>query len=659
MTILGTGGDDNLTGTSGNDSFDMTQGGNDTVSGLAGDDSFVFGSTFTSADKVDGGDGNDTLSLNGNYTGSAAIAFAADTMVNVETISLGTAHSYDLTTSDANVAVAQVLTVDGSALGAADVLTFNGSAETDGSFHVIGGAGADVLTGGASGDIFDLSFGGSDTVFGGDGRDIFRFGASYSDTDTVDGGAGFLDRLVLSGDYTGSNALVLDQVNIVGVEHLRLGAGFSYDVTLDDGIDIRHINGRNLGADQSLTVNYDNAASGHGITITGGAGNDVMTVTGGSNRFNLSMGGNDTANGGSGDDVFRMGAALTADDRLDGGDGHNLVTMRGDYSAGLVFGAGTLVGIDRLGLRAGEFNLTMDDANVGAGQIFTVNAAGANHLVFDGSTELDGRFHVIGSGGDDVITGGAQRDVFDLGAGGNDIASGGAGDDLFRLGSAFSTVDRVDGGDGNDTLVLDGDYSAGVFFSADTMTNIENMVLRDGFNYNLTLDDANVGAGQTLTVNAHGLGAGSSLSFDGSAESDGQFYFMSGNGADHLSGGALSDTFDYRGIALTSDTRDVITGFDFANDLIRFGKVNATGVNSDASVSASTFDADISAACGDHHSQHWAELITATSGDLAGHVFLVVSDGGHTSGYLDGSDLVIELSGALNMSDFNIDDFIG
>src|ERR1051326_985571 len=194
MTILGTGGDDNLTGTSGDDTFDMTQGGNDTVSGLAGDDTFIFGSTFTSADKVGGGDGNDTLSLNGNYTGSTAIAFAADSMVNVETISLGTAHSSDLTPNDAIVAAAQILSVDGSALGAADTLTFNGAAETDGTFHIIGGAGADVLTGGAGGDIFDLSLGGSDTVFGGDGRDIFRFGAAYSNADVGDGGAGFLDR---------------------------------------------------------------------------------------------------------------------------------------------------------------------------------------------------------------------------------------------------------------------------------------------------------------------------------------------------------------------------------------------------------------------------------------------------------------------------------
>src|ERR1043166_944908 len=371
MTILGTGGDDNLTGTSGNDTFDMTQGGNDTVSGLAGDDTFIFGSTFTAADKVDGGDGNDTLSLNGNYTGSTAIAFAADSIVNMETISLGTAHSYDLTTNDANVAAAQILTVDGSALGAADTLTFNGAAETDGTFHIIGG----------------------------DGRDIFRFGATYSNTDVVDGGAGFLDRLVLQGDYTGSNSLVLDQANLTGVEPLHLGPGFSYDVTLDDGIDIVHINGRNLGADQTLTVNYDNAASGHGISITGGAGNDVMTVTGGSNRFNLIMGGNDTVNAGGGDDVFRMGAALTADDRLDGGDGFNLVILRGDYSAGLVLGASTLVDMDRMGLRSGDFNLTMNDANVAAGQMFTIAAAGASHLVFDGSAETDGRFHVIGSSG--------------------------------------------------------------------------------------------------------------------------------------------------------------------------------------------------------------------------------------------------------------------
>jgi Ca2+-binding RTX toxin-like protein len=659
MTILGTGGDDNLTGTSGNDTFDMTQGGNDTVSGLAGDDHFIFGSTFTADDKIDGGDGHDTLELNGDYTGGNAVTFDADTMVNIETMTLGTGHSYTFTMNDGNVGVGQTLLVDGSALGASDVLTFDGSLETDGAFRIVGGAGNDHLIGGDVRNVFNLSLGGNDTVIGRQGLDIFRFGAAYNSSDSVDGGAGAFDRLSLAGDYTGANALVLDAASIVGVERIRLGAGFSYDLTLNDNTGFNHINAHNLLAGDSLTLNYDNV-SGHGISVTGGAGNDTITVTAGENRFNLSMGGDDTVNAGSGDDLFRMGSALTAADRLDGGDGHDRLTLTGDYSAGLVLGADTVLNVERFGLRLGDFNLTTNDATVAAGQTLTINAIGANHLVFDGSAETDGHFHIMASAGDDTITGGALSDVFNLSAGGNDIVNGGGGDDLFVLGAGLTTADRIDGGDGRDVLVLDGDYSAGLFFSSTTIANIEKLEFRDGFDYSIATDDANVAANQTLVVDARSLSADHGLSFDGSAESDGHFYFMSGNGADHFQGGALADTFDYRSIALSSDTRDTITGFDFAGgDTIRFQNVREAAVNSDASISSGSFDADISAACGSHHSQHWAELITATSGDLAGHVFLVVSNGTHSGGYIDGGDLIIELDGAQNLASFDINDFTG
>ena len=142
----------------------------------------------------------DTLTLNGDY--SAGVTLAANTMVNVETISFTAGHNYKLTTNDANVAAGQTLTVDGSALGATDILTFSGAAETDGNFLLTGGAGNDVLTGGAGNDTFDLSGGGNDIASGGNGNDTFNFGAAFVATnDQVDGGAG-TDTLTLNGDYS-------------------------------------------------------------------------------------------------------------------------------------------------------------------------------------------------------------------------------------------------------------------------------------------------------------------------------------------------------------------------------------------------------------------------------------------------------------------------
>jgi Ca2+-binding RTX toxin-like protein len=47
--FVGTPGDDNLVGTSGDDTFNVIQGGNDTVQGNDGNDTINFGTTFTVA----------------------------------------------------------------------------------------------------------------------------------------------------------------------------------------------------------------------------------------------------------------------------------------------------------------------------------------------------------------------------------------------------------------------------------------------------------------------------------------------------------------------------------------------------------------------------------------------------------------------------------
>src|SRR4029077_4300713 len=106
------------------------------------------------------------------------VVFADDTMVNVETLSLATGHSYDLTLADGNVLKGQTLLVNGFQLGAGDTLIFDGSAETDGNLRIAGGFGDDVLKGGAGNDFFNLVHGGSDSVTGGLGQDIFNCGGS-------------------------------------------------------------------------------------------------------------------------------------------------------------------------------------------------------------------------------------------------------------------------------------------------------------------------------------------------------------------------------------------------------------------------------------------------------------------------------------------------
>src|SRR5665213_3098339 len=149
----------------------------------------------------------------------------------------------------------------------------------------------------------------------------------------------------------------------------------------------------------------------------------------------------------------------------------------------------------------------------------------------------------IGTAGDDTFKGTGQDDVFDMSQGGNDVVLGLGGDDEFDFGGAFTAADKINGGAGNDTLVLDGDYSAGVVFAASTMKAVEEIDLTGGFSYSLTTNNANVAAGQTLTINAGDLSHSDRIVFNGSHETDGNFAITVGLAHAVLTGGAVNDTF--------------------------------------------------------------------------------------------------------------------
>src|SRR5271165_7068615 len=87
------------------------------------------------------------------------------------------------------------------------------------------------------------------------------------------------------------------------------------------------------------------------------------------------------------------------------------------------------------------------------------------------------------------------RHRFDLSAGGVDWAFGGYGNDRFAMGPNLFAADMIDGGKGFDTIVLNGDYAAGLIFAPKTMTNVEQLLLKPGHSYNLTPNEATVAAG--------------------------------------------------------------------------------------------------------------------------------------------------------------------
>jgi Ca2+-binding RTX toxin-like protein len=129
--------------------------------------------TLTAADdqingvSLNGNEGNDILTVKVGGTTTAL-----DGVTNVETIIFKEAAANTTVTSvEALVSPGATLTVDASSF-TTKTLTFNGAAETNGSFKITGGEGADVLTGGTKADTL-IGNGGLDNLTGGGGNDQF------------------------------------------------------------------------------------------------------------------------------------------------------------------------------------------------------------------------------------------------------------------------------------------------------------------------------------------------------------------------------------------------------------------------------------------------------------------------------------------------------
>ncbi|HEY1630640.1 MAG TPA: hypothetical protein VGF56_04960 [Rhizomicrobium sp.] len=594
-TFKGTSGDDNLSGTSGSDQFNLIQGGEDTAGGLGGNDTFTMHGTLDAGDAIDGGSGSDTVSLSGDY--SAGVTFTATTIANVERILLGAGFDYKLTSDDATVAAGQTLTIDGAHLGAGDTLNFDGSAETDGKLVMTGGAGDDILKGGSAGAVFDLRAGGEDTATGGSGSDLFIVGGNLDAGDRIDGGfsiVGAHDVLRIAGDY--SAGLTFGANTIQNIATLQFGAGFDYNFTVDNANFLSGptalINAGGLGAGDSL--GFDASASDANFHFIGGAGNDVLKGGTAGAYFDLSKGGDDTAVGGVRDDHFNLGGTFNAADSIDGGGGNDRVDITGlDGTDTVTFTATTMTNVASLVLGAGHnYDLVTNDATVAADATMLINGAGlgaSDALTFDGTAETDGHFLIRGGAGDDSLTGGQDGDTFNLTKGGADTATGGAGNDTFNMGGAFDSDDLIDGGGGTDTLSLNGTYATPIAVSGTMVQNVETVTLA-GSGYNIAWQSA---IASTLTVDASTIGSGNSVIFDSTSLATGDVHFIAGAGDTEFSGGGGDDVVDLQNSA---DGYRISAGG--GDDTVNFGASYGAGLplvdfaDGNAGSNTATFDGD-------------------------------------------------------------------
>lgn len=294
----------------------------------------------------------------------------------------------------------------------------------------------------------------------------------------------------------------------------------------------------------------------------GTVGNDRLIGGDDNDGFFIEQGGADIVKGDGGDDEIHAGGGFSADDKINGGSGNDVLILDGDYSAGVVFGARTLVGVERLEVATGnDYDLTLSDRSAASstnpdGKILAIsgNDMGVDdHVRIDASALLAGHqlnLSLTGQATADVI-GGAGDDTVVFADGGRYDFSGGDGHDTVALYRTITQADHFDGGGGDDALVMLAGQD--VALSGAMLESVETLWVTAG-DYAIEMRDTAVAAGDLMYIYGGDLEAGQHLAFDGARERDGVFQITGGADSDTLTGGRGGD-----GIAAGSGD-DLITG---------------------------------------------------------------------------------------------------
>jgi len=353
-------------------------------------------------------------------------------------------------------------------------------------------------------------------------------------------------------------------------------------------VTVRVADAAGAGAETSVTLALTNVVENQTRNLT--SGNDNFTAPSDDHWTINGLAGTDTIATGEGNDVVRGG---TSNDSLDTGGGNDVVVFdsttvsydgvkggAGDDTiratvANAVIGLRSVSGIERVEGHAGPSVTTIVRAiNSTSGVTLDfANATMSNVLRIEGG---NGNDTIIGTGGNDAING----------LTGNDTLRGGPGDDVFRV-SASSGTDRFLGGEGTDAIravATNAVISVGSYFSRDGDATHEGNSVETIEGY--TDGTTRLGGGSAADildfsginlVNIRRIEGGSGN--DTIVGSDGADRIAGGAGADRLTGGAGPDVFVYltRTDSGTGTAWDRIVDFDKANDKIDLSGVDANG----------------------------------------------------------------------------------
>jgi len=572
--LTGDNGDNWIWG--GSDGSGVT--GNDILSGNGGNDLIWVG---TGNHLLDGGTGNDTLSLFGNQTDITAAG------VTVSLLLQGAAQD----TEQGMMTLNGFENLSGSIYD--DFLTGDGNDNKllgdIGNDSLVGGAGNDTLYGDGRTSVDTHDTGGSGPIVTYADVSLLPFAGAPGD-DTLEGGAG--DDL-LNG---GGGLDTASYASGTGAVFFNLTSGFA-----DDG----------MGGTDTLVGIENFFGSAFNDFARGDGGNNVLAGADG-HDFMRGMDGNDTLKGGNADDYLDGGQG---DDILDGGSGID----RAAFSPSALAGVTVNLNIVGVAQATGQGNDTLTGIEHVSGTRFNdvLTGDGGDNWIWGGSdgSGVTGNDILNGGGGNDLIqvgtgnhnlNGGTGTDTLSLHGNGTDITAAGVTVSLLLQGMAQATEQ------GSMTLNGFENISASLFDDVLTGDNGDNLLAGDSGADTLSGGDGAdtlYGDGRVI-VDHHGTGGSgpivtyvdaSELPFGDPAGNDtlnggkGDDTLWGGGGDDVLTGGKGSDLFGFG----PGDGDDRITDFEKNKDTIffqgiagvdDFGDLTFTKIGNDVLITWGTSD---------------------------------------------------------------------
>jgi Domain of unknown function (DUF4214)/RTX calcium-binding nonapeptide repeat (4 copies) len=637
-----TGGtvDNIFNGRSGNNTFTAGAGKNNFTGGKD-KDTFIFAfADFNADDKVDGGDGIDTVRFTGaNIDISAAAAVTnINAFKNVEVLGFGQPGN-----AVNNVAVdATKITAVKEYDFLANTVTLSGAAT--GNKFTLNNFGANTLNLTGKGQSADLTLKGSVQTLNLSSNKGNDTGTEKNEITNLT-----TDFAGLAGLPNGLPNVAALTVNVTGDKELKIASPILPSNAVQ-GVTI------NAGA---FTAKLEATGTDLDDTFTGGTIDNIFNGRSGNNTFIAGAGKNNFTGGKDKDTFIFAFANFDADDKVDGGDGIDTlqftdnVTVTTTAQAKIINDAAKLIEV--LSLNTG----TVDVASITAAKEYEIGRANANVTVI-GATE-NNKFTVLTNGSTLNLSGVAQK---------VDLTLKGAAVTNLTLQSSkgntdpvpFNTVTQLKA-DGNLNLTI---QSAGNNQDRDLVLAAPTITEGSVFNLNATAFTAKLtatgSAGNDILIGGAGNdiltgGAGNDILTGGDGNdiltgSAGNDTLTGGAGNDTLTGGAGNDIFGYAALtdsnALTltgAITFDTITDFNKGQDKISVVGLGFNAANAlvDAQVAVNATNAtEINAA-----------VLTAAAGAigvnrlgtfvLGGNTYILGND--NNAVITGGNDLLVKLTG--------------